>query len=791
MASPPALESSSPRSARPQRRFLPNLRPSLPGLRHWRQDVPASLVVFLVAVPLSLGIALASGAPVAAGLVAAAVGGIVAGLLGGSVAQVSGPAAGLTVVVAQLIDEYGWATMCLITALAGLVQIALGASRVARAALAVSPAVVHGMLAGIGISIVLAQLHVVLGGTPGAVPVENLLTLPAEILAAHADADFIGALTIILMLVWPRLPKKLAAVPAALPAIVIATVVAATMGLDHLDRPDVPDNILDGLGLPGLPSGDIPGIALGVLTIALVASLESLLSAVAVDKLHDGPRADVDRELMGQGAANICTGLLGGLPVTGVIVRSSTNVKAGARTRASAVLHGVWIVVFVVFFGGLVEQIPLPALAALLVVVGIRLLDLGHIRDLHRHRDLPAYVATTLGVLLTDLLEGVLIGLAVTLVLAMYRLTHTQVEVTQRGERWHVRVSGSLTFLSAPKLTTALRPVPRGADVDLELDVDFLDHTAFDALHTWQTTQERLGGTVRLDERSQPWYSSRHTDAPVVDKSAGPAPDQPYVPTWFALWPELASQDHQVSDKGTGHVSAETLLHRGVTEYQRRAAPVVEPYLAELARNGQRPTHLFITCADSRVVPNLITASGPGDLFTVRNIGNLVPPYRGSAEHEDSSVAAAVEYALEVLAVQAITVCGHSGCGAMQALLQDDRHGLPPATGRWLDHGAVQLDQQIRPQPADASDGRQETLTPADRLAQSNVVQQIEHLLTYSSVRRAVEEERVHVSGMYFDIGAAQVHLLDPSAIRFAPPAEVSPETWQAPAAGLIRAGSA
>jgi carbonic anhydrase len=731
-------------------------------------------VVFLVAVPLSLGIALASGAPVTAGLIAAAVGGIVAGVLGGSPLQVSGPAAGLTVVVATLIDEYGWATMCVITALAGLLQIGLGLSKVARAALAVSPAVVHGMLAGIGVSIVLAQLHVVLGGSPVASPVENLISLPREIAAIHWEADAIGLLTIIVLLAWPRLPGAFRKVPAALPAIVIATVVAIVLGMDHLDRPEVPDDILGTLGLPGMPSGELTGIALGVITVALVASLESLLSAVAVDKLHDGPRSDVDRELIGQGSANIASGLLGGLPVTGVIVRSSTNVKAGARTRASAVLHGVWIVVFVIFFGGLIEQIPLASLAALLVVVGVRLLDLSHVRELRRHRDLPAYLATAIGVLVTDLLEGVLIGLAVTLLLAMYRLTHTRVEVAQvDDDTWQVRVSGSLTFLSAPKLIAALRQVPDKAVVDLELDMEFLDHTAFDTLDTWRTTHERLGGTVRIDEPHSNWYSSRDTATPVVNKGSDSEPAM-LASAWFAPWPEFdgRAQDADAEEEDA-RPSAGAKLHRGISEYQQRSASLVEPYLADLARDGQHPTHLFIGCADSRLVPNLITNSGPGDLFTVRNIGNLVPPHRDDTRSDDSSVAAAIEYAVGTLEVRAITVCGHSSCGAMGALVGGRADTLPVAVGRWLDCGEVTVDRNVVATSDDTG------LSPADQLAQSNVLQQLGHLMTYPSVRDAVAAGTLRLSGMYFDIAAAQVHLLDPTIGRFVRPAEVSPETWE------------
>src|SRR3954447_2105858 len=181
-----------------------------------RHDLPASLVVFLVAVPLSLGIALASGAPVVGGLIAAVVGGIVAGTLGGSPLQVSGPAAGLTVVMAETISTFGWPVTCAITVAAGAVQILLGASRVARAALAISPAIVHGMLAGIGVTIVLGQVHVILGGKPQPSALENLTELPGQIIARHDAATVIGLLAIAILLIWPRLPQALHRIPGPL-----------------------------------------------------------------------------------------------------------------------------------------------------------------------------------------------------------------------------------------------------------------------------------------------------------------------------------------------------------------------------------------------------------------------------------------------------------------------------------------------------------------------------------------------------------------------------------------------
>lgn len=710
-----------------------------------RTDLPASMVVFLVAIPLSLGISVASGAPVIAGLIAAAVGGIVAGALGGAPLQVSGPAAGLTVVVADLISRYGLAATCAVTMAAGAVQILLGASRVARAVLVVSPAVVHGMLAGIGVVIVLAQFHVVLGGQPQSSAVANLRDLPGQVAHNHSHDVAIGVLTIALLLVWSRLPRRARRVPGPLVAVVAATVVATWPGWDPA-RLSLPDDLLGTWTTPRLPDAGWGDLAVAVGTVALVASVESLLSAVAVDRMHDGPRARLNRELVGQGSANLVSGGLGGLPVTGVIVRSSTNVAAGARTRASAVLHGVWVVVFVVLFGANLERIPLAALAALLVFVGIQMINTTHVRHAHHHGEIVGYAVTLVGVVLFSPIVGVALGLAVAALLALRRLTRCTVRTEQNEGRWHVVVEGSLTFLAVPRLTAALAAVPAGAPVDLDLNVDFLDHAAFEAIHAWRLGHERLGGSVDIDELHEDWYERAATGTPGTRKTVPAA-----SPRWWAPW--SARSVHQGGEPMLAMLS-------GAQEFHRHMAPVLRPLLSRLAVDGQAPAQLFLTCADSRVVPNLITASGPGDLFTVRNIGNLVPRY---GCRRDDSLGAAVEFAVEVLGVGTITVCGHSLCGAMKALLDgsqdaDRAAAAASALGRWLTHGHSSLARYRAAPFAVGGPGS----TGLERLALVNVTQQLDNLLTYPTVRRAVRDRGLRLAGLYFDIETARVHVLDP-----------------------------
>ncbi|MFG2789946.1 SulP family inorganic anion transporter [Streptomyces sp. NPDC048419] len=760
-------------------------------------DLSASIAVFLIALPLSLGIALATGAPLQAGLVAAAVGGLVAGWIGGCPLQVSGPAAGLTVITADLIHQYGWRTTCAITVLAGLAQLGLGCLRVARSALAVSPAVVHGMLAGIGVTIAVAQVHIVLGGTPQSSVLANLRALPAQLANLHPAAVAVSTLTLTLLLLWPRIPgragRALRRIPGALVSVAGATVAATLAGLT-LPRVDLPS--WSSHALAGLPEGPVLGLAAAVLTTTLVCSVQSLLGAVAVDKLVAARpgltarvrRADLDRELLGQGAANIVSGALGGLPVAGVAVRSSANVKAGAVSRNSTMLHGVLVVIAALLMVPLLERIPLAALAALVMAVGIQMVSLHHIRTVTRHREVLVYAVTTLGVVFLGVLQGVALGIAVAVAVAMHRLAHTRITYEERGGVHHVAVRGQLTFLAVPQLSRTLHLVPQGAHAVVELDGSFMDHAAYESLQDWQNTHTACGGTTevsgrRTETRADGPTPRAETEAETDTKAEGEGEGEqgasvgcrcrPWTP-WRNHRCERpgsarpagtpgAPDDRDRPDRGTG-TGADTgspsghQLARGISAFQRNTAPRVRGELARLAREGQQPSQLFLTCADSRVVTSMITSSGPGDLFVVRNVGNLVP--LPGEEGGDDSVAAAIEYAVDVLRVRSITVCGHSGCGAMQALLTAEPGGAATPLRRWLRHGLPSLERM-------ADDGRPWARlagrAPADaveRLCLTNVVQQLEHLRPHASVARALRDGVLELHGMYFHVGEAQAYLL-------------------------------
>ena len=463
-------------------------------MRSWLlRDVSASFVVFLVAMPLCMGIAIASGVPPERGLLTGIIGGIVVGVLSGSPLQVSGPAAGLAVMVFEIVADHGIGALGPILLLAGALQCLAGMLRLGGWFRAISPAVVHGMLAGIGVLIVAGQLQVLVDNKPQASGLDNLLAAPGAFLgllpldgAGGEAALLVGLVTIAVMIGWEKLrPAALRLVPGALLGVGAGTALAAALALPVL-HVSVPDRLWDAVALPNgeaLSQMLQPGLALTALALAFVASAESLLSASAVDRMQDRVRTNYDRELFAQGVGNGLSGLLGGIPMTGVIVRSSANVQAGAVTRMSTILHGIAILVFVALLPGVLRLVPTAALAGVLVVTGWRLIGVHHLLDLLRHHGrMPAaiWAATFAGVVTTDLLTGVLAGLALSVVESVWPLRRPAFRVRKidTGAGTELRLAGTATFLRLPQLLSAVEAAPTDRDVRIRTrGLWHIDHT--------------------------------------------------------------------------------------------------------------------------------------------------------------------------------------------------------------------------------------------------------------------------------------------------------------------------
>ena len=533
-----------------------NTEPKPPG-GTLAADFLASLVVFMVALPLCIGIAQACGLPPEAGLVTGIVGGLVVGFLAGSPLQVSGPAAGLIVLVVQFLDDAktvpGTNTVVLLgltLVLAGLIQITAGALRLGQWFRAVSPAVVEGMLAGIGATIIAKQFHEMVDDTAPKKVLDGLLTIPQAVWkgydppagasANHTEAAVIGLLAILILALWKTVaPKRLKVVPAAVVAVLAAILVnefgrpifeacGARIGPavdEHggigVERVQIASSLADAVKPIGWLGWEILTLALvwkGAFTFALIASAETLLCAVAVDGKHTGPRTNFDRELVAQGVGNAICGVLGALPMTGVIVRSAANVEAGAKTRRSAILHGLWLLLFVSLLPGVLARIPSAALAAVLVYTGWKLLNLPGLWKLWKESKSEAliFVATGVTIVGADLLAGVVLGVVLSALKLLLRFSHLRVTRVDDAnhKRVHLHLEGAATFLRLPVLAKALEAVPQGQELHVHLNgVQLVDHAILHLLLTFQKQYEATGGTLFLDwERLHAHFNG--TDAP-------------------------------------------------------------------------------------------------------------------------------------------------------------------------------------------------------------------------------------------------------------------------------------
>jgi MFS superfamily sulfate permease-like transporter len=482
--------------------------------RGFAREFMASVVVFLVALPLCMGIAIASDVPPALGLITGIVGGLLVGRLAGSPLQVSGPAAGLAVLIYEIVNTQGLPALAALVLMAGAIQLVAGVLKMGQWFRAVSPAVIRGMLAGIGVLIFASQFHVMLDDKPKKNGVANLATIPEAFASlfpfdgsTHQLAALIGVLTIGSLILWNVFrPKKLKAIPGALVAVLVGSGAAALMGF-KINLVDIPTNLiaeanwitLDAF-IATITSGTGWATAAG---LALVASAETLLCAAAVDAIHDGARTDYDKELRAQGIGNMVCGVAGALPMTGVIVRSSANVDAGARTRVSAILHGAWLLGLVVMLPFVLEMIPTAALAAILVYTGYKLLNPKGIMQMWRFNrvEFALFMITLVGIVWQGLLWGVIAGIAASMFRLVVRLARLDIEVVMDEDTKvaEVELNGFATFLTLPKLADAMDALPTGWEVHVDMQrLGYIDHACIELLQTWEKSRASQGNTLVL-----------------------------------------------------------------------------------------------------------------------------------------------------------------------------------------------------------------------------------------------------------------------------------------------------
>ncbi len=477
--------------------------------KNLKRDLPSSIVVFLVALPLCLGIALASGAPLFAGILTGIIGGIVAGAISGSQLSVSGPAAGLTVIVLNAITKLGtFESFLLAVTLAGVIQVILGFVKAGTIANYFPSAVIEGMLAAIGIILILKQFPHAVGYDADFEGDESFLqsgnntfsSIQMALSWINYGAVIISGLSLLIMIYWPRF-KKLSGVPAPLLVVVTGILLSllfkdTSLALKPTQMVNVPSVASMGelVGLFRTP--DFSGITnkevwVVAVTIAIVASLETLLSLEAVDKIDPIKRiSPTNRELLAQGIGNITAGMLGGLPMTSVIVRSSANVNSGARTKMSAIFHGAWLLLSFLLIPGLINMIPLSCLAAILLITGYKLSRIALFKTMWKHgRDqfIP-FLVTVVAVVFTDLLTGVGIGMAV----GIFFILRTNLrnpyfyKITKDGSIT-ITLAEEVSFLNKAAVQYTLTHLPAESNVIIDgTNSRYIDRDVLEIIHNFK-----------------------------------------------------------------------------------------------------------------------------------------------------------------------------------------------------------------------------------------------------------------------------------------------------------------
>lgn len=630
-----------------------------------RKDLVSGLVVFFVALPLCLGIAFASNAPLFSGLLAGIIGGIVVGILSGSSTSVSGPAAGLTAVVISAAERIG-SFEGLLTAIviAGGIQIVLSVFKMGFLSRFFPSSVIKGMLWAIGLILILKQLPHLLGHDPDPMGDEaflqvnhqNTLTeLVESVFNFHYGAGVIGLLSITFLILCDKVSwlKNFKAIPPML-AILFGVLLGSLFSTfdekwnlfpNHLVQVPVVASLRDSLNFlmfPDLSVLKYLDVYKAALTIALVASLETLLNLEALDKIDPLTRDNPpNRELFAQGVGNILGGLMGALPVTSVVVRSSVNINSGAQTKLSAIFHGFLILISILMFPQVLNKIPLSALAAILITTGFKLADPKTLMQLWnegKYQFWP-FILTVIAILFTDLLVGILIGLTIAICFILHsnirRPLKKTLEKHAAGHQvLHVELPNQVSFLNRAVLDTTLKGILPGGHVLIDAtSTDYIDPDILDLIHDFQN-----GANIHRVNVSLSGFKDKYpqlTDRiQYVDFTTRELQDK--------LTPDKVLE---ILKEGNQRFRKEIRLTRSL---QRQL---------HLTSIGQFPLAVILSCIDSRAPVELLFDLSIGDIFTVRIAGNTV----------SRKVIGSIEYSSAIAGAKLVVVMGHTACGAIKA----------------------------------------------------------------------------------------------------------------------------
>ncbi len=709
--------------------------------KYLKFDFPAAIVVFLVALPLCLGIAVASGAPPISGVLAGIVGGIVVGIVSDSHTSVSGPAAGLTAIVISAISSLGSFPVFLTAVMiAGVIQLILGFSKSGIIADYIPNNVIKGLLAAIGIILILKQVPHAFGIDADAEGEFSFFQQDGENTFSELlkifdlfnwGAVLISLVSFIILTQWKRTPlAKYSFLPASLVVVLLGIIInllfaqyfpSLALSESHLVKIDPIRSATDLFTFPDFSDMMNSKIWIAAFTIAAVASLETLLNLEAVEKLDPHKRiASPNRELVAQGLGNLLGGMIGAIPVTSVIVRSSTNIQSGARTKMSAIIHGVLLLMSVLFLNKYLNMIPLASLAAILITIGYKLASIQTFRNLYAkglNQFIP-FLVTVLAIVFTDLLMGILIGLAVSIFYILkgnYKNPFTkETQELHVGETIRLELSNQVSFLNKASIKNTLWNVePNGKIIIDARNSDYIDDDVLEIISDFKSTRApELGIQTNVVGLKKEYELEDHVDfINVVDSEKLKA-----MSPFEVL--EILKEGNQRFATG---VASEKYFHHQI----------------EALSTNENPLAIVVSCIDARISPDLIFDVSLGDLVSIRVAGNVI----------SDEVLGSIEQAVNNLGIKIIIVLGHSECGAVKSAMVGDSTGhfsaVTDKIRRVLSNGQYAAD-------VDAKE--------VDHVCKSNVEQSIKDILDQSPMIKELEmKDSIALQKAFYDLKTGKV----------------------------------
>lgn len=720
-------------------------------MRNLKYDLPSGLVVYLVALPLCLGVALASGAPLLSGIISGIIGGVIVGFFSGSQTSVSGPAAGLAAIVLASITKLGgfevFSTALLI---AGVLQMAGGYFKGGIIANYIPSNVIKGLLAAIGVLLILKQIPHAIGYDADHEDAFSFIQPNGENTFSHLFGSFkhfnpgslvISFISILLLILWNKtVLKKVKILPASL------VVVAFSIGINEVFRRFIPDFYIKGHHLVNIPSLGISELftiklpnfsALGnynvwivAFTIAIVASLETLLNLEAIDNIDPHKReSPPNKELIAQGLGNMLAGFFGGLPVTSVIVRSSVNIDAGAKTKLSAILHGIFLLISILTITSVLNMIPLAALAAILIMTGYKLAKGKLFKEMFQkgwNQFIP-FMATILGILFTDLLIGILIGLGVSifyLLRSNFRNPFTmEKELVYSDETIRIELPNQVSFLNKATIKSTLWSIPKNSKVIIDASkTDYIDNDVLEIIKDFKEVivPERNIKLNKIGLKKEYDLTEHIQFINVLNRQI----QQQLTPEKIL---DFLKQGNERFVNGKWSKK----------EFQHQV---------NATSSGQYPMAVVLSCIDSRSTPEIIFDTNLGDVISIRIAGNII----------NDEIIGSMELSCKEIGTKLIIVMGHSNCGAINAAI----HNLS-------DGKIAYITEKIRP-AIDKTRLKQGDMDTnfSEHTCIINMQNSVNEILEKSSsIYEQVSSGKIGIASAYYDTATGKVRFNDLAGI--------------------------